>query len=63
MFINRRWVICGVLLSAMLSPLAEAAPRLSAVFGDQMVLQHGRPLAIWGWAQPGEKLHVELEAG
>lgn len=60
MFINRRWVVCGVLLCVMLSPLAEAAPRLSAVFGDQMVLQHGRPLAIWGWAQPGEKLRVEF---
>jgi sialate O-acetylesterase len=30
------------------------------MFGDNMVLQRGRPIRFWGWAKPGESVHVEL---
>jgi sialate O-acetylesterase len=39
---------------------AVAEVRLAAVFGDHMVLQRGRPLPIWGWAEPGEAVRVAL---
>ena len=37
---------------------ASAAIRLPAVFGDHMVLQHGRPVPIWGTAAKGESVKV-----
>ena len=30
--------------------------KLPAVIGDNMVLQQGRKLSIWGWAEPGEEV-------
>jgi sialate O-acetylesterase len=35
-------------------------PLVSPMFGDNMVLQRGKPDAIWGWAKPGEVIRVEL---
>lgn len=35
-------------------------PLVSPLFGDNMVLQRGKPIRIWGWAEPGEKVGVEL---
>ena len=35
--------------------------RLPAVIGDNMVLQQHRPLQIWGWADPGESVIVQIE--
>jgi sialate O-acetylesterase len=34
--------------------------RVSAIFGDHMILQRDKPLKIWGTAGAGEKVHVEL---
>jgi sialate O-acetylesterase len=45
----------GLLLAA---PLAHATVRLPALVGSHMVLQRGRPLPVWGWAAPGEKVSV-----
>jgi sialate O-acetylesterase len=39
---------------------AKPLPFLSAIFGDNMVLQRGRPDAIWGWSQPGDNVRVEF---
>lgn len=38
-----------------------AAPRLPAVFTDNMVLQRGMPVPIWGWANPGEIVTVKFD--
>ena len=42
-----------------LSPL-QAAVRLPGVFGDNMVLQRGRPAPVWGWAAPGATVTVQF---
>ncbi len=34
--------------------------RLPAVIGDNMVLQRGQKVPIWGWAQPGEEITVAV---
>ncbi len=34
--------------------------KLAAVFSDNMVLQHGIKLPVWGWAEPGDKVTVEF---
>ena len=39
---------------------AEAAPRTAGVFTDHMVLQRDIPVAVWGWADPGEAITVSL---
>lgn len=33
---------------------------LSALFGDHAVFQQDRPLCIWGWDRPGQKLGISL---
>ena len=35
-------------------------PFVSPIFGDHMVLQRGKPNAIWGWSQPGDSVRVEI---
>jgi sialate O-acetylesterase len=38
----------------------RAEVRLPKVLGDHMVLQQAQPANIWGWADPGEKVVVEM---
>lgn len=33
---------------------------LPKIFGSHMVLQQGQPIRVWGWADAGEKVTVEL---
>jgi len=35
---------------------AVADVKLPAVIGDNMVLQQGGKVSIWGWADPGEEV-------
>lgn len=38
----------------------SAPPFVSPIFGDNMVLQRGKPNAIWGWSQGGDTVRVEI---
>lgn len=40
------------------APFAHATVRLPALVGAHMVLQRGRPVPVWGWAAPGERVSV-----
>jgi sialate O-acetylesterase len=51
------WLIAAVLLGTL---TAAADVKLPAVIGDNMVLQQGKPVAIWGTADPGEQVTVTL---
>lgn len=35
-------------------------PFVSTIFGDDMVLQRGKPDTIWGWSQPGDTVRVQI---
>ncbi|MFM8275362.1 MAG: sialate O-acetylesterase [Gemmata sp.] len=63
---NYRPVRRAVLLACavLLAPAAAARGdvRLPAVFTDHAVLQRDKPLQVWGWAEPGEKVTVRLGA-
>jgi sialate O-acetylesterase len=48
----------GCMLVIVAAAAARAAVRLPAVIGDNMVLQRGRPVPIWGWADKGEEVTV-----
>ncbi len=58
-----RWstvLILGMMLGLCAAPVAFADVKLPSVIGDNMVLQQGKPLPIWGWANAGEKVTVKL---
>lgn len=38
--------------------LATAQLKLPSIFADQMVLQYGKEVNIWGWAAPGSKVDI-----
>ena len=39
---------------------AHAEVRLPKIFGSHMVLQQGKPIQLWGWANPGETTTAQL---
>lgn len=39
---------------------AKSLPFVSPLFGDNMVLQRGKPDAIWGWSDPGDIVRVQI---
>ena len=47
-------------LSLALPIAANADVTLPKLFSDGMVLQRGQPIAVWGFAKPGEKVTVAL---
>lgn len=42
---------------------AFADVRLPALFNSHMVLQRHKPIPVWGWADKGERVAVELSGG
>src|SRR5260370_37195715 len=62
----KRFVFCSfrsylVLLGAILTPSVQADVKLPSVLGSHMVLQRDKPLPIWGQADPGEEVTVEID--
>src|ERR1051325_5383411 len=49
------------LLAAAATASLHAAVKLPAVLSDHMVLQQGRPVRIWGSADAGETVRVQLQ--
>lgn len=43
------------------SPLQAAEFRLASPFSDHMVLQRGKPVAVWGFGDDGEKVTVSFD--
>jgi len=43
-----------------LAAAASAEVRVPSLIGDNMVLQQGRKVRIWGWANPKERVTVEI---
>ena len=53
---NKTWIL---LTAVLFASLAHADIRLPAIISDSMVLQQKTEVAIWGWADPGEKVEVQ----
>ena len=52
----------GILSAQTTDRTAHASlPFVSPIFGDNMVLQRGKPNPIWGWSEPGDKIRVEIQ--
>lgn len=54
----RLWLLPLLLCVAL--GAAHADVRLPAVLGENMVLQQGLPVKVWGWADAGEKVTVSF---
>lgn len=50
----------GLTLALAVVLSASAEVRLPHVFSDHMVLQRDVPIPVWGWADPGETVTVQL---
>ncbi|MEX2171109.1 MAG: sialate O-acetylesterase [Pirellulales bacterium] len=57
---NRPIFVTLILALTHLSTAAFADVRLPRIFTDHMVLQREMPVNVWGWADPGEKITVEI---
>jgi sialate O-acetylesterase len=61
------WALClavgALAMGRGFEGTAQAEVRLPQVFSSHMVLQQEKPVVIWGWAQPNEKVTVELTTG
>lgn len=63
---SRRWVLRSALLVLATSWTASgaenaAALRLPAIFSDNMVLQQGIPVPVWGWAGAQDQITVTCQ--
>lgn len=47
-----------VVVLLLAAPSVAADVKLAAVFADHMVLQRDKPVPVWGWASPNEKITV-----
>jgi sialate O-acetylesterase len=55
------WILLLSLFAAFgVCQNVRADIRLPQVFGSHMVLQRDKPIIIWGWANPGETVTVQL---
>src|SRR4051812_21797729 len=52
------WSLLGAVIVLAWATLARAEVRLPALFSDNLVLQQGMPVPIWGWADDGEEVKV-----
>jgi sialate O-acetylesterase len=57
--VNPLHFLPGILVCTAL-PLCAAELSLATPFSDHMVLQRGKPVPVWGSADPGEKISVEF---
>ena len=53
-------ILATILLLIGLTAEVQAELRTAGVFTDHMVLQREMPVAVWGWAEPGEAITVSL---
>ena len=52
----------SLLLAALVSQSAPGALRLPAIISDHAMIQAGKPVAVWGWAAPGDEVTVSFAA-
>ena len=47
-------------IAIFIAKIATCQVRLPKIFGDNMVLQRGKGINVWGWAAPKEKVTVRF---
>ncbi len=54
-------LLLSVTLNAFCTEEDASRPFLHPLFSEHMVLQRDRPVPVWGWATPGQKVTVKLK--
>jgi sialate O-acetylesterase len=57
---NMKHTAAFIVLIHITGLTAGAVPSLPDLFSDHMVLQRGKPIPVWGYADPGETVQVTL---
>lgn len=52
--------IAGLIVLGLFGSPVDATVFVGPVFRDHMVIQHGKPVEVWGSANPGEKVKVSF---
>jgi sialate O-acetylesterase len=52
----------GIVFLLVVAAALRADVSLAPLFQDGAVLQREKPVPVWGWAAPGERVHVIMEA-
>ena len=52
--------LCLQSIVLLFCSVASAQVHLPKIFGDSMVLQRGKPIPVWGWADKNEKITVQF---
>lgn len=52
--------LAATALALLATAQARATVRLPHIFSDRMILQRDQPVAVWGWAEPGETVVVRV---
>jgi sialate O-acetylesterase len=56
----KRIVSMVAMVIVLCASVAQADVWMPSVFSDNMVLQRGKPVPVWGWADPGENVTVKF---
>ncbi|MDY4976616.1 MAG: sialate O-acetylesterase [Clostridia bacterium] len=55
--------LLALLLFSQLVPVSAAEIQLPNLIGDHMLLQQGKPIRLWGTAEPGATVQIRLRSG
>src|SRR5882672_234517 len=55
----KKWMLLPA--GFLLVSFSYAQVKMPGIFGDHMVLQRSRPVPVWGWSSPNEKLIVKFK--
>ena len=53
-------IVLAALAATFTTAIAMADVKLPAIISNHMVLQRGKPVPIWGWADPGEEVTATI---
>ncbi len=59
-FPGRKSVFAALFFCALTASPVWPEVRLARIFSDHVVLQRQKPIPVWGWANPGERLNVSF---
>ena len=57
---KRSLLLLSIVLMALTASEATATVKLPQLFQDGMVLQRGADIPIWGWADAGDEISIEM---
>ena len=53
-------LICGITTETLLFTARADLPIVAGIFDDNMVLQSGTKVPVWGWAEPSETVRIQF---